>query len=110
MRALTAPNPAVPYGQQQKAAQINDGKTQRAALDALTCACTLFIKAMGATEGVSVISPTTLIQILVSTIFVAFSIRQQTVCNVISDAYTVAADAPGATSTTSATSPINRHL
>src|SRR6218665_1392372 len=68
---------------QQAVEQIDYGK--RAALHALTRACTLFVSAMEATECDSATLPAKIIQILVSS--VAFNIPQDTVCNAVSDIY-----------------------
>jgi len=102
VRPPTAAAPVVPYGQQEEATQVVEGKTQRAALDALTRACTLFVKAMEATECGSAIPPTKIIQILVSTISVAFNIPQDTV-------YAASAQSSDASSATSATTPDDRN-
>jgi len=94
---------------QQAVEEIDDGKAQRAALDALTRACTMFVSAMEATECGSATLPAKIIQILVSTISVAFKIPQDTVCDAVSDIYAAAATPPDASSATSATTSDNRH-
>ena len=104
----SAPAAAVPDGQLEEVAQVDGGKTQRDALEALTRACTVFVKAMETGDGAA-ITTARLIEILVSTIHVAFNINLNTVCGAVTNAYAVAAEASGATSATSATPPVNRH-
>ena len=89
--------------------QVVESKTQRADLEALTRACTLFVKAMEATACGSAIPPTKIIQILVSIISVAFNIPQDTICHAVSDIYAAAAQSSDASSATSATTPDDRH-
>jgi len=89
-------------------AQAVGGKSQRDALEALTRACNALVKAMETDDG-SPITPAKLIEILVSTIHVAFNISLDTVCSSVTSAYEVATEASGAMSAASATSPDNRH-
>jgi len=108
VKPTNAPAAAVPDGQQEDVALTDGGKTQRDALEALTRACTVFVKAMETGDGAA-ITTARLIEILVSTIHVAFNINLNTVCGAVTNAYAVAAEASGATSAASATSPDNRH-
>ena len=94
---------------QQAVEQVDDGQAQRTALDALTRACTMFVSAMAATECGSATLPAKIIQILVSTISVAFKIPQDTICDAVLDVYAAAARPLDASSATSATTPDNRH-
>jgi hypothetical protein len=108
LRPTNAPTAAVPNGQQEDVAQADGGKTQRVALEALTRACNALVKAMETDDGAP-ITPAKLIEILVSTIHVAFNISLDTACSAVASAYDAATEASGAMSTTSATSPDNRH-
>src|SRR6218665_2583972 len=69
----------------------------------------MFVSALAATEGGSATLPAKIIQILVSTISVAFKIPQHTICDAVSAVYAAVTQPLDASSATSATTPDNRH-